>query len=454
MPGIDTELGPPAESANIIDVLRAPETREVLAFLLSQFLAFAVYMSIRQLFPLYLLEKESSHFVNFSSSTYIQNLTPLNLEEYSRTIEIAVLAKWGIIATAYTFAGLFGRIPSGWLIEKFGRKPIIFSSFVLMIISVGCLAFTENTALLAFLFIILRLTNNTFGLSSRSLLSDLKTRYKGLYNSLISSSGRLGNLIGTLCLGFVLNFFPGYVMILCGLALSIVGFAAFQLVFVKGKAETIHFIRRVDIKMGKKEKLDFKIFTSKTFIFFTLSFIIFGLISGITDPILAIYGNKLELSESTIGIILGLSQLSFIIISPFVGWMISSKPKITDSLLLVSTIILLCNYLLIYLVPNNTAIYTVILFGKNIGHALFFPVVFTILTYELPKAHFSLIYSILTTGFFLGITGTAYLSTYLYLISETLPWLFAFISTIALAITVLIYILVKRTSKEKQQNKS
>ncbi|MHA1198135.1 MAG: MFS transporter [Candidatus Heimdallarchaeaceae archaeon] len=449
MVSIDTELGPPSEpKAKIKDVLKAPETREVLSFLISQFLAFAIYMSIRQLFPLYLLEVESSKFLNFSSSNYVQNLSLMNIEEYARVIEIAVLAKWGVIVTAYTFAGLVGRIPSGWLIEKLGRKVIIIASFVLMTISVGCLALTDNTAILALLFVILRLTNNTFGLASRSMLSDLKSKYKGLYNSLISSSGRLGNLIGSLSLGFVLNFFPGYVMILCGLVLSVIGFGAFQLVFVKGKAETIHFLRRVDIKKGKKEKLDIKIFRSKTFIFFTLSFIIFGLIAGISDPIISLFGASLELSESSIGLILGLSQLSFILLSPIIGWMISSKPKVTDGLLVTSSVILIFNYLLIYLIPTSPAIYTIILFGKNLAHALFFPVIFTILTYELPKAHFSLIYSILTTGFFVGITGTAYLSTYLYSISETLPWLFAFISAIALSITVIIYIIVKRTAKK------
>jgi MFS family permease len=447
MVSIDTELGPTRETkANIREVLKAPETREVLAFLLSQFLAFAVYMSIRQLFPLYLIEVESNKITNFSTLGYLQNISPINLEEYARNIEVAVLAKWGVIATAYTFAGLIGRIPSGWLIEKFGRKTVIMVSFVLMIISVGCLILTNNTGVLALLFVILRLTNNSFGLASRSLLSDIKSKYKGLYNSLISSSGRLGTLVGSLSLGFVLNFFPGYVMILCGLILAVIGFGAFQLVFVKGQAETMHFIRRVDIKKGKREKLDFKVFKSRTFIFFTLSFVIFGLISGITDPILSLFGASLNLSESTIGLVLGLSQLSFILLSPIIGWMISSNPEATEGLLIASSCILIANYLLIYLIPTSVAVYTIILFGKNLAHALFFPIVFTILTYELPKAHFSLIYSILTTGFFIGITGTAYLSTFLYRISETLPWLFAAISAVALTITVITYTIFKKRS--------
>ena len=149
----------------------------------------------------------------------------------------------------------------------------------------------------------------------------------------------------------------------------------------------------------------------------------------------------------SIGMILGLSQLSFILLSPFIGWLISSKPKITDSLLITSAVILILNYLLIYLIPNSVATYTIILFGKNLAHALFFPVVFTILTYELPKAHFSVIYSILTTGFFVGITATAYLSTYLYTISTSLPWLFAVIAAVVLSITVTTYTFVKKDKK-------
>jgi len=445
---IDTELGPPTEvKAKVLDVLKDPETREVFAFLLSQFIAFAIYASIRQLFPLYLFEVESSKIMNFSRMDYLSSFSSLGLEDYSRSIQLIVVTKWGIIATAYTFAGLFGRIPSGWIIEKIGRKETLIVSFVLMSISVGCLALTDITSILALLFAVLRLTNNTFGLASRSLLSDLKSQHKGLFNSLISSSGRLGTLIGSLSLGFVLNIFPGYVMILCGFILSIIGTGLFLLIFVKGKAEAIHFIRRVDIKRGIKEKLDRKIFKSKTFIFFTLSFIVFGLISGITDPILAIYGDELNLSESSIGIILGLSQLSFILLSPIIGWIISSKPNIIGGLLIASAGIIAANYLLIYLIPNNVAIYTIILFGKNLAHALFFPVVFTILTYELPKAHFSVIYSILTTGFFAGVTGTAYLSTYLYTISSSLPWLFAFVAAIVLTITVVIYTFVKKEKK-------
>ena len=407
--------------------IKTKETREVLAFITSQFLSFAIYMSVRQLFPLYLLER------------------------YELT-EADLLIKWGVIVTAYTFTGLIARIPSGWIIEKVGRKPSVMSSYIIMTITVGCLALTDNTAILALLFAFLRLTNNIFGLSSRSLLSDLKSPHKGIYNSLVSSSGRLGTLIGSVGLGFVLQFLPAYFMIIVALILSIIGLIAFRLLFVKGGGETVHFIRRVDVKSGHKEKFDFKVFKSSTLIFFVFAFILYGLISGVTDPIMALYGkNVLNLSEGYIGLLLGLSQLSFILVSPIIGWLISSKPKLTNYLLVFSALIILSNYILIYFFYDIVGMYIAALFIKNIAHALFFPVVFTILTYDLPKAHFSILYSIITTGFFLGNTGTSYLSTVLYGLSEQYPWLAAGIISSVLLCLSLTYYVYKRVKPRKVQ---
>ena len=43
MPHIETELPPPSDvQMNIKDVLKAPETKEILAFFTSQFLSFAL----------------------------------------------------------------------------------------------------------------------------------------------------------------------------------------------------------------------------------------------------------------------------------------------------------------------------------------------------------------------------------------------------------------------------
>ncbi len=408
--------------------IKTKETREVLAFITSQFLSFAIYMSVRQLFPLYLQKN------------------------YGLT-EAEVLIKWGVIVTVYTFTGLIARIPSGWIIEKTGRKPAVMSSYIIMTVAVGCLALTSNTAIIALLFVFLRLTNNIFGLSSRSLLADIKSPHKGIYNSLVSSSGRLGTLIGSVGLGFVLQFLHAYFMIIVALILSVIGLIAFRLLFVKGGGETVHFIRRVDVKSGHKVKFDFKIFKSSSLIFFVFAFILYGLISGVTDPIMALYGkNVLNLSEGYIGLLLGLSQLSFILISPIIGWLISNKPKLTNYLLVFSALIILSNYILIYFFYDIVGMYIAALFIKNIAHALFFPVVFTILTYDLPKAHFSILYSIITTGFFLGNTGTSFLSTYLYGISERYPWLAAWIISSVLVCLSLSYCVYKRIKPRKAQS--
>lgn len=407
------------------DFLKTKETREVLAFITSQFLSFAIYMSIRQLFPLYLQE------------------------QYGLS-EADVLIKWGIIVTAYTFTGLIARIPSGWIVEKVGRKPAILSSYIVMTIAVGCLALTSNTVILAVLFAFLRLTNNIFGLSSRSLIADLKSPHKGIYNSLVSSSGRFGTLIGSVGLGFVLQFLPAYFMIIVALILSIIGLISFRLLFVKGGGETVHFIRRVDVKSGRKEKFDFKVFKSSSLIFFVFAFILYGLISGVTDPIMALYGkNVLKLSEGYIGLLLGVSQLSFILVSPIIGLVISNKPKITNYLLVFSAFVILSNYILIYFFYDIVGMYITALFIKNIAHALFFPVVFTVLTYDLPKAHFSILYSIITTGFFLGNTGTSFLSTYLYGLSVRYPWLAALIISAVLLCLSLSYCIYKRFKPRK-----
>ncbi|MHA1816829.1 MAG: MFS transporter, partial [Candidatus Heimdallarchaeaceae archaeon] len=115
------------------EFIKSKETRELLAFIASQFISFSIFVSVRQLFPLYLLERY----------------------EISET---EVLIKWGVIVTAYTFTGLIARIPSGWIIEKFGRKISVLSSYIIMTIAVGSLSLTRNTAILAILFVFLRLT--------------------------------------------------------------------------------------------------------------------------------------------------------------------------------------------------------------------------------------------------------------------------------------------------------
>ncbi|MHA1400195.1 MAG: MFS transporter [Candidatus Heimdallarchaeaceae archaeon] len=408
---------------SIIEVLKTEESREIVPFLVSQFIGFFVLMALQQLYPLYL-----------------QKVTSMPASE--------IVLKWGIIVSVYTFAGIVARIPTGWFLEKAGRKLTVILSFILMIIAVGGLIFTTNIILISLLFILLRFSNNMYSLSSRLLVSDLRSKYKGLYNSLTSSFGRLGNLIGTVGLGFVLDFLPPIFLLIAILIVAIIGMIIFRLLFIEGKAEMRHFTRRIDIKQGKKPKFELSLLTSGTFLFFSFTFALFGVITGLTNPLFSLYGkNVLNLSESLIGMLLGLSQLSFIVLSPFIGWFISSKPRMIYPMLLVASILTTLNLLLFYFFYDLVSIYAVFLFVKNIGQAFFFPVVFTIFTFKLPKEHFSLLYSITTTLFFLGYSATSFLAGVLYNQAYNLPWFYAFLVGLVLTLSIVLFMIFH---KEKE----
>ncbi len=273
------------------------------------------------------------------------------------------------------------------------------------------------------------------------------------YNSLISSFGRLGNLIGTVGLGFVLNYLPPIVLLIVIVVVAIVGMIVFKLLFIEGKAELRHFTRRIDLKQGKKKaKFKFKLLTSQIFLFFSFSFALYGVIAGLTNPLFSIYGkNVLNLSESLVGTLLGLSQLSFIVISPFVGLLVSKRPNLTYYLLLIASILTTFNLLLFYFYYESVALYATFLFVKNIAQALFFPVIFTIYTFKLPKEHFSLLYSISTTLFFLGYAATSYVSGVLFNINYNLPWLYASIVGILLILSIIVATIYNSKKGEKLQ---
>jgi len=412
----------------LFKIMKTEETREIIPFLVSQFIGFFVLMALQQLYPLYL-----------------QKVTTKSAEQ--------IALEWGLIVTIYTFAGIFARIPTAWLLEKYGRKLTIMTSFVLMIIGVGGLIFTTNIVIVSLLFVVLRISNNMYSLSSRLIVSDLRSKYKGLYNSLISSFGRLGNLIGTVGLGFVLNYLPPIVLLIVIVVVAIVGMIVFKLLFIEGKAELRHFTRRIDLKQGKKKaKFKFKLLTSQIFLFFSFSFALYGVIAGLTNPLFSIYGkNVLNLSESLVGTLLGLSQLSFIVISPFVGLLVSKRPNLTYYLLLIASILTTFNLLLFYFYYESVALYATFLFVKNIAQALFFPVIFTIYTFKLPKEHFSLLYSISTTLFFLGYAATSYVSGVLFNINYNLPWLYASIVGILLILSIIVATIYNSKKGEKLQ---
>ena len=408
--------------ASFREILKAQDTREVASFLTSQFIGFLVFMSLRQIFPLY-LEKSTGQDWGI---------------------------RWGIIVAAYTFGGIITRIPSGYLVEKLGRRTLVISSYIVMTLTVGSLAFTQNLILLATLWIILRTSNNIFGLASRSLLSDLETKYNGFYNSIISTSGRFGSLIGIVSLGVLLEFLQPYVMIIFVFVLSIIGGILFILIFTKGKGEEKYSERHKEEENGEKIKLRVEEFKNRTFIFFFISFLIFGVMEGFTNPQFSLYGyNVINFSESLVGTILGLSNISFIVIGPVIGFAISHRRQLIDYMLVSACILMTFNFLMIFLFPTNPAVYIVFLFVRSAGHALFFPVVMTILTSELSKNHFALLYSIITTGFFLGIASTSYSSGVLLERNVSFFWLSSLVTSVILTILILSYLI---TNQRKIKN--
>lgn len=406
---------------NLKEIFKAKDTREVAAFFSTQFVGFLVFMSLRQIFPLYL-----------------QKTSGLTEEE--------VVIKWAIIVAAYTFGGIITRIPAGIFIEKIGRRNMIVISYFLTIGSIVGLAFTNNTILLATLFIILRTANNSFGLTSRSLLSDIETKYKGFYNSMISTSGRFGSLVGTITLGVLLDFFKPYIMLVFAGILAVIGVIIFLYIFIEGKGED-RFKKRQEVKWaGNKVRIKRKDFLNSIFIFFFCAFVIFGIMEGFSNPLFSLYGkNVINMSDSLVGILIGLSNLSFIIVGPIIGLAISDSKKIVNFLLLAAPILLACNFLMIFLFPSNQIVYTVFLFVRNVGHALFFPVVMTILTSELSKDLFVVLYSVITTAFFLGIAATSYFSAILYTTNITYPWLSSLVSALLLILVMIAYILYNRS---------
>ena len=407
--------------ASLKEIIKARDTREVAAFFTSQFVGFLVFMSLRQIFPLYL-----------------QKTSGLTEEE--------VVIKWAIIVSAYTFGGIITRIPSGFFVERFGRRVTIIVSYLLTIGSIVGLAFTSNTILLATLFIILRTANNSFGLSSRSLLSDLETKYKGFYNSMISTSGRFGSLIGTITLGVLLDFFKPYIMLVFAGVLAVIGIIVFILVFISGKGED-RFKKRQEVKWaGNKVRIKRKDFLNSIFIFFFFAFVIFGVMEGFSNPLFSLYGkNVINLSNSLVGTLIGLSNLSFVVIGPILGLAISDSKKIVGILLLTAPILMASNFLMILLVPTNQIVYTVFLFVRNIGHAMFFPVVMTILTSELSKDLFAVLYSVITTAFFLGIAVSSYFSGILYTRNIIYPWMSSLITAVLLIMLMIFYSIYNRS---------
>ncbi|MHA1685560.1 MAG: MFS transporter [Candidatus Heimdallarchaeaceae archaeon] len=424
MAEVDTFLHEDTNHISLKEALKSPEAKEISAFVLSQFMAFFVFMALSQMYPLF-------------------------LQKHAGLTDQQALDKWALIVSIYTFGTILTRILAGYFIEKAGRKVMTIIAFAsTMAATLGLLAST-NTAILAILFLIIRSANNIFSLNSRSLLSDLETKYKGFFNSVVSMAGRTGNLIGTIALGAILQFLPAMVMILFPVIVLAFGLVAFVLLYQKdGQAEIRHKRRREQAKSHMQKKRDYKSLRTFTFWFFLVAFMLFGLSAGFTTPLLSLYGkNIIHLNETTVGTFLGIAQLSFILATPIVGMFISKYKRLLVTLPFISSLLLASNFFLMYLIPQNLAIYVIFLFIRNFAQAMFFPVVITILTAELPKDQFAFLYSLISTAFFVGIAVTSYFTSSIYAIDFKLPFLCSFI--VMLVLSAYIVLLLFRRVKQK-----
>ncbi len=228
--------------------------------------------------------------------------------------------------------------------------------------------------------------------------------------------------------------------------LAVIGIIVFLFIFTYGKGED-RFRKRQEVKWaGNKVRIKRKDFLNSIFIFCFVAFVIFGIMEGFSNPLFSLYGkNVINLSDSLVGTLIGLSNLSFIIIGPILGLAISDSKKIVNVLLVTAPILIASNFLMIFLFPSNQIVYTVFLFVRNIGHAMFFPVVMTILTSELSKDLFAVLYSVITTAFFLGIAGSSYFSGILYTRDITYPWLSSLVTAVLLILLMIFYILYNRS---------
>jgi len=411
-------------------LIKTEETKEIVAFILTQFVSFFVFRAITQIYPLYL-----------------QRTTTLTEKE--------VAIKWGLIVSAYTFGGIFTRVPMGILIEKLGRKIITVISYLLMILATVGLAFSTATWYLALAFILLRTSANSFGLGGRSLISDMETKNKGLYNALISTFARIGGLVGIVALGVIIEFLPPYVMLLFPAVLALLGLVFFVLFFYEGSGERRYKLRKKEQIHGNKVSLTIKDFVTKSFLFFFLIFTTFGIAEGITGPVVSLYGkNILNLSESHVGTIIGLAQVGYIATSPFIGVIISKNQKYLFILPTISVILWIGDYLLMFFLPLSTSAFIAFLVVRNLIQAMFWTSALTILTTELAKDKFALMYSILTTTFFAGISIGSLFSGAIFAKDYRLTWLYSMWAAIALFILLLGYFLIQQKHGGKKLDQS
>ncbi len=127
---------------------------------------------------------------NISSSFFILQMRNAGV---SLILTILIYALYNLVAAIISF-------PSGNLSDKFGRKNILFFSFLIFTISLIGFAFTSNFVVIALLFAMYGVFQGIFRAVGKALASDfvpqeIRASGIGLYNTIVGLSGLVASIV-------------------------------------------------------------------------------------------------------------------------------------------------------------------------------------------------------------------------------------------------------------------
>lgn len=139
-------------------------------------------------------------------------------------------ADWGMILSAGTFGGIFGKFLSGWLADRIGGRLVFVLG--LLTTSTGLLLFSLNSNLVAFslVFFLVLMANASGWPSMTKLIGNwFNSRQLGRVWGVISTSSRTGTILATFSIGTLLRWMDWRKALSLT---SILGFAVAVLVFL------------------------------------------------------------------------------------------------------------------------------------------------------------------------------------------------------------------------------
>jgi len=105
-----------------------------------------------------------------------------------------------LVYSCYNLVAALISYPAGSLSDKFGRKPILLTSFVIFCICYAGFAFSSNVLLIAFLFICYGMFQGIFRASGKSYAADfvphhLRATGIGWYSTVVGITGLVASLV-------------------------------------------------------------------------------------------------------------------------------------------------------------------------------------------------------------------------------------------------------------------